>query len=286
MSIKRIAADLDVAVSSVSVWVRDIVPPTLAPRPPASPPVEVQHSPGAPTRRCSRCEADLPLAAFNRNRDGHQHYCRDCFRAYFRDRGDRHREQSREARARRQAVGRASLREHLAEHPCVDCGEGDLAVLEFDHPGDDKESDVARLLTTGALLPRLRAEIGRCEVVCVNCHRRRTAARARTFRVTGVAPASWPSSRRRNAAFVVEVLRLTGCVDCGERDPVVLDFDHVGPKRASVAHLVRDHGLAALRKEIAQCVVRCANCHRIRTLIDCGAWRAEDHWARALHDRD
>jgi hypothetical protein len=33
-----------------------------------------------------------------------------------------------------------------------------------------------------ASLDRLRHEIGQCEIVCGNCHRRRTAARAGHFR--------------------------------------------------------------------------------------------------------
>jgi hypothetical protein len=44
---------------------------------------------------------------------------------------------------------------------------------------------------------------------------------------------------------------------------VVLEFDHVGPKGATVTQLARDGAsLARLRKEIARCEVRCVNCHR------------------------
>jgi hypothetical protein len=60
----------------------------------------------------------------------------------------------------------------------------------------------------------------------------------------------------------------SGCVDCGYRDnPFALDFDHVeGSKVACVGTLV--HDLVAwdrILAEISKCVVRCANCHRIRT---------------------
>ena len=279
MSIKRIAAQLGVAVSSVSVWVRDIEPPPPEPVVAATPP---QEDADARERHCPRCERVLPLGAFNRSGDGRQHWCRDCFRAYFRDRGDRHREQSRASRSKRQGAGRAFVRAHLDAHPCVDCGEDDLAVLEFDHPRGDKQADVARLLMTGARLSRIESEVARCDVVCVNCHRRRTATRAGTLRATGVAPETWGRARRANAAFVVDVLRRSGCVDCGERDPLVLDFDHLGEKHANVSQLVRGHGLSTIRAEIERCVVRCANCHRIRTLVECRAWRLEGHWAHEL----
>ena len=184
-----------------------------------------------------------------------QHWCRDCFSAYFRERGARHREQSAAARRRRREAARAFIREHLAEHPCADCGEEDLLVLEFDHHRGEKDQEIARLLA-GARLERLRREVERCEVVCVNCHRRRTATRAGSFRVTGVAPASWTAPQLRNHSFLVEVLRTAGCCDCGERDPVVLDFDHIGEKRAGVTRLANRSSLAVLRAEIERCMVR------------------------------
>ena len=57
------------------------------------------------------------------------------------------------------------------------------------------------------------------------------------------------------------------CVDCPEKDPVVLTFDHVrGKKTASIADLVsRGYSWEAILKEIAKCEVRCFNCHMRRT---------------------
>lgn len=70
--------------------------------------------------------------------------------------------------------------DYLRAHPCVDCGEADLVVLEFDHlPGKDKRFDVARAVSGSTRAWKtIRAEIDKCEVVCANCHRRRTARRA------------------------------------------------------------------------------------------------------------
>lgn len=58
-----------------------------------------------------------------------------------------------------------------------------------------------------------------------------------------------------------------GCIDCGNCDYRVLDFDHVtGIKTQNVAHLVRNlHSKKTILAEIAKCEVRCANCHRIIT---------------------
>lgn len=63
------------------------------------------------------------------------------------------------------------------------------------------------------------------------------------------------------------------CVDCGETDPVVLEFDHVDPstKTGTVSNLIRQHQpWSRVEAEILKCDVRCANCHRRRTSIQFG----------------
>jgi hypothetical protein len=72
--------------------------------------------------------------------------------------------------------------------------------------------------------------------------------------------------RRENRILLLEYLSTHPCIDCGESDPVVLEFDHVnGDKTNNVAELTRYYGWDKVIKEIMKCVVRCANCHRRRT---------------------
>lgn len=61
--------------------------------------------------------------------------------------------------------------------PCTDCGLIFPTVcMDFDHLGD-KVDCVAILLQRNVSDDLLRAEIAKCEVVCSNCHRVRTAKR-------------------------------------------------------------------------------------------------------------
>ena len=147
-------------------------------------------------------------------------------------------------------------------------------ILEFDHLHAKKDT-ISSLVCHGASLARLSEEIGLCEVVCVNCHRLRTARRQGSRRLGGTFIGSTARPLRdRNLRFLFEKLRATGCVDCGERELVVLDFDHVKGKTASVSALARrECSIARLEEEIAKCEVRCANCHRRKTAATFGYYR-------------
>jgi len=68
--------------------------------------------------------------------------------------------------------------EWLSQQSCVDCGESDPVVLELDHVRGDKRDHVGKMLSDNRSWKTLLAEMEKCDVVCANCHRRRTA---RTF---------------------------------------------------------------------------------------------------------
>jgi hypothetical protein len=133
-------------------------------------------------KTCPTCGV-LALTEFNfKNRalGRRQLYCRACSRAYVRDHYARNRQYYIDKAQARNPVERHALRQqvlsYVAVHPCVDCGESDSAVLDFDHiDPTHKQAPIGDMLARQMSWSRILAEVQKCVVRCANCHRRRTA---------------------------------------------------------------------------------------------------------------
>lgn len=134
------------------------------------------------TKTCTGCGLERPIGEFpikNKKSGRRGTRCRACRSAY----GKLHYQNNRDRYCARPRAPRREQREpywawvmtFLASHPCVDCGETDRIVLQFDHrDGTTKVDAVGTMLNReswGALLN----EIAKCDVRCANCHRLRTA---------------------------------------------------------------------------------------------------------------
>jgi hypothetical protein len=64
--------------------------------------------------------------------------------------------------------------EYLKAHPCVDCGETNPVVLEFDHVRGKKEFNISKASAKNIGICRLQGEVAKCDVRCANCHRKKT----------------------------------------------------------------------------------------------------------------
>ena len=73
--------------------------------------------------------------------------------------------------------------------------------------------------------------------------------------------------RVRNREFVISIKEISECIDCGESNPLVLDFDHVkGDKILAISDMSnKAYCIDKISEEMDKCEVRCANCHRIIT---------------------
>jgi hypothetical protein len=133
-------------------------------------------------RKCYRCHEVKPLEDFAWRRKGKNErdsFCRPCRSAYGREHYEANRQRYiDQARASKEALRLERTRyliEFFKRNPCTDCGESDPIVLEFDHLRDKSFSIGTKL--TQFRWQRILDEIKKCEVVCANCHRRRTAER-------------------------------------------------------------------------------------------------------------
>lgn len=135
-------------------------------------------------KQCSKCRKYKPVDAFNKNRskaDGLQGMCRKCQsaaqKAWYGKKGNRKKHQinvrknNKQARLKRRVLVLSKL------DKCVDCGEDDKVVLEWDHVRGEKHSNIADMVRMGASETKILEELAKCEVVCANCHRKRTASR-------------------------------------------------------------------------------------------------------------
>ena len=126
---------------------------------------------------CPTCQQWRENAEFSKDRarkDGLQSQCKTCRKEvdrqiYLNRTPEKHqaikqREQQREIENARRVY------EYLLTHPCVDCGESDPGVLEFDHVNGQKVSEVSVMIYDGYSWETIAAEIAKCEVRCANCH--------------------------------------------------------------------------------------------------------------------
>lgn len=106
-------------------------------------------------------------------------YCRECQREFDRDDYAKNKKAYIERAAKNGARYKQEMYEWLLKyfrtHPCVDCGETDPVVLDFDHrDGADKDDIVSKMICEKRYKAALK-EVKKCDVRCSNCHRRRTA---------------------------------------------------------------------------------------------------------------
>ena len=135
------------------------------------------------SKTCTKCGCEKDLLSFparKTSKDGRSSWCRVCYKEnwdtryyenhqHYRDSHNTSRRKIREENSRK-------VFDYLTAHPCVNCGESDLIVLEFDHRDrNDKIENISNLATHSSW-KRLELEIEKCDVLCANCHRRKSAA--------------------------------------------------------------------------------------------------------------
>lgn len=140
-------------------------------------------------RRCAHChqlKEEEEFAWSNRRLGKRQKHCRDCMsvfnKASYAKKGDKEKRQIYENRVKRQTDAKQFVWDYLTAHPCVDCGETDPVILQFDHVRGKKKKDVSTMIQDGYSVEAIKEEIEKCLVRCANCHLRKTHQEKGWFR--------------------------------------------------------------------------------------------------------
>jgi hypothetical protein len=119
--------------------------------------------------RCKPCNSRRAIEYRKKHPEAHR---RSALAYYYRHREKLKRKNREAAKNRRIRNGRL-IWDHLKEHPCIDCGETDPIVLQFDHVKEKKEFSIG-MQRGNVSEERLKIEIAKCVVRCANCHARKT----------------------------------------------------------------------------------------------------------------
>jgi hypothetical protein len=138
---------------------------------------------GINERYCGTCGVKKLKSDFNKNKtnkEGLNSICRECSNSrskkYYSDNQEKHKKAIQERNKKYQTKIRLKIFDYFKDNPCVDCGETNPIVLEFDHKdGVDKQFDLSTGTRRGYKWEKIKNEIDKCDVRCSNCHRIRTA---------------------------------------------------------------------------------------------------------------
>ena len=135
------------------------------------------------------------------------------------------------------------------------CRNGHELNVENTYISPKSQKRSCKICTAARVSHRRQNEPSFRERVTVNMRTWREANRLRDRK-------NWTELRKRKKEWLDS--QKTACIKCGEADPACLDFHHVdaSKKEANLSVAVAHWSISRLQKEMAKCVMLCANCHR------------------------
>ena len=168
--------------------------------------------------------------------------------------------------------------EHKLSHPCS-CGESDIRCLEFHHRDPSIKS--FEISNKGKYKSEeiLVAEIGKCDVLCKNCHMKTHKGYAPEIKleelieeITNQLSGKLDKLERRRlyrnrqkyiAKMYVRDYKIEhNCKNCGEEESICLTFHHRDgvEKEGKIPQLYK-YGIKKITREVEKCDLICHNCH-------------------------
>lgn len=141
---------------------------------------------GSGIKHCTECCKDKPLDEFSKDAsvsDGKRAKCSRCTAnaaaARYHQNGGR---EKRRGRMQLRRAEKYAALEPLKDVPCGDCGiRFPRVCMDFDHVSGEKILSISKMVHKDFSMEAILAEVAKCEVVCSNCHRIRTANRGQWY---------------------------------------------------------------------------------------------------------
>lgn len=130
---------------------------------------------------CEKCKTEKSVKEFYANKDGtlKLDMCKECRTQYnkewYKNNKEQHKKTAGKSRDKYRLEIRSLILNYFVTHPCIDCGERNPLVLDFDHVRGQKKFALSQAARLGYNKDRVLKEIEKCEVRCANCHRLKTA---------------------------------------------------------------------------------------------------------------
>lgn len=86
-------------------------------------------------------------------------------------------------------------------------------------------------------------------------------------------------ARNKRREWLHEYKKTLSCVYCGEDNPLVIDLDHIDPStkvQTPATMVTGGYSWDSVLAEINKCQPVCANCHRIKTIVEANKMKGCD----------
>lgn len=133
---------------------------------------------------------------------------------------------------------------------CSCCGYNkNITCLDFHHLRDKKNS-ISKMVLQGYSIKLIKEEIKKCKLLCANCHRKTHTKKL--------------YCNNKKSKMIYQFKLNKKCNNCGNSDPVCLEYHHVDKKNFQISNASRDKHITEsdILNELNLCILLCSNCHR------------------------
>jgi len=143
-------------------------------------------------KKCSKCNKIKSYDDFQRRNSAINFslysWCKECHAKHQKSAREPKKKKSnkriQELRATRRIEVQNLIVSHLKSAACIKCSENNILCLDFDHRDPtQKEFCVSQAVNLVPSLKRLKDEIAKCDILCANCHRIKTAQENNNFKL-------------------------------------------------------------------------------------------------------